>query len=118
MIGKGFQLPLALRRLRSCVIGLAAIVLLGGHSALAEGLFRPASAAEKRAVEARSAQATVQKSYRGVPMARSVSGTASRSFAFLSRLNGVPVMMKGGLLWLIGIPLPIILLLWLFGFLG
>ncbi len=28
------------------------------------------------------------------------------------------VMMKGGLLWLIGIPLPIILLLWLFGFLS
>jgi len=27
-------------------------------------------------------------------------------------------MMKGGLLWLIGIPLPIILLLWLFGVLG
>jgi len=27
-------------------------------------------------------------------------------------------MMKGGLLWLIGIPLPIILLLWLFGFLS
>jgi len=27
-------------------------------------------------------------------------------------------MMKGGLLWLIGIPLPIILLLWVFGFLS
>jgi hypothetical protein len=27
-------------------------------------------------------------------------------------------MMKGGLLWLIGIPLPIILLLWMFGFLS
>jgi len=27
-------------------------------------------------------------------------------------------MLKGGLLWLIGIPLPIILLLWLFGFLS
>jgi hypothetical protein len=27
-------------------------------------------------------------------------------------------MFKGGLLWLIGIPLPIILLLWLFGFLS
>jgi len=27
-------------------------------------------------------------------------------------------MMKGGLLWLIGIPIPIILLLWFFGFLG
>jgi hypothetical protein len=27
-------------------------------------------------------------------------------------------MMKGGLLWLIGIPLPIILLLWIFGFLS
>jgi hypothetical protein len=27
-------------------------------------------------------------------------------------------MMKGGLLWLIGIPLPIILLLWAFGFLS
>jgi len=26
-------------------------------------------------------------------------------------------MLKGGLLWLIGIPLPIILLLWVFGFL-
>jgi hypothetical protein len=30
----------------------------------------------------------------------------------------VAVMMKGGLLWLIGIPLPIILLLWMFGFLS
>jgi hypothetical protein len=28
------------------------------------------------------------------------------------------LMLKGGLLWLIGIPLPIILLLWLFGFLS
>jgi hypothetical protein len=28
------------------------------------------------------------------------------------------IMLKGGLLWLIGIPLPIILLLWLFGFLS
>lgn len=27
-------------------------------------------------------------------------------------------MMKGGLLWLIGIPLPIILVLWLMGFLS
>jgi hypothetical protein len=27
-------------------------------------------------------------------------------------------MLKGGLLWLIGIPLPIILLLWAFGFLS
>jgi len=27
-------------------------------------------------------------------------------------------MMKGGLLWLIGIPLPIILILWLLGFLS
>jgi len=27
-------------------------------------------------------------------------------------------MFKGGLLWLIGIPIPIILLLWIFGFLG
>jgi len=27
-------------------------------------------------------------------------------------------MAKGGLLWLIGIPLPIILLLWAFGFLS
>jgi len=26
-------------------------------------------------------------------------------------------MLKGGLLWLLGIPLPIILLLWVFGFL-
>jgi len=26
-------------------------------------------------------------------------------------------MLKGGLLWLIGIPIPIILLLWVFGFL-
>ena len=26
-----------------------------------------------------------------------------------------PLMLKGGLLWLIGIPIPIILLLWLFG---
>jgi hypothetical protein len=31
---------------------------------------------------------------------------------------GVASMLKGGLLWLIGIPLPIILLLWLFGFLN
>jgi hypothetical protein len=27
-------------------------------------------------------------------------------------------LLKGGLLWLIGIPLPIILLLWLFGYLS
>jgi hypothetical protein len=27
-------------------------------------------------------------------------------------------MLKGGLLWLIGIPLPIILILWFMGFLG
>jgi hypothetical protein len=27
-------------------------------------------------------------------------------------------MLKGGLLWLIGIPIPIIILLWLFGFLS
>jgi len=27
-------------------------------------------------------------------------------------------MLKGGLLWMIGIPLPIILLLWAFGFLS
>jgi len=27
-------------------------------------------------------------------------------------------MMKGGLLWLIGIPIPIIIILWLFGFLS
>jgi len=27
-------------------------------------------------------------------------------------------MMKGGLLWLIGIPIPIILALWAFGFLS
>ncbi|MBB3972971.1 hypothetical protein GGR24_001628 [Hansschlegelia beijingensis] len=27
------------------------------------------------------------------------------------------VMLKGGLLWLIGIPLPIIIVLWLLGFL-
>jgi len=26
-------------------------------------------------------------------------------------------MLKGGLLWLLGIPLPIILLLWVFGYL-
>lgn len=26
------------------------------------------------------------------------------------------LMLRGGLLWLLGIPLPIILLLWLFGF--
>jgi hypothetical protein len=32
--------------------------------------------------------------------------------------TGVTLMLKGGLLWLIGIPLPIILLLWLFGFLN
>ena len=36
---------------------------------------------------------------------------------FLSREMEV-LMLKGGLLWLIGIPLPIILLLWLFGFLS
>lgn len=29
----------------------------------------------------------------------------------------VTIMMKGGLLWLIGIPLPIILILFFFGFL-
>jgi len=27
-------------------------------------------------------------------------------------------MLKGGLLWLIGIPIPIIIILWLFGFLS
>lgn len=27
-------------------------------------------------------------------------------------------MLKGGILWLIGIPLPIIILLWLFGYLS
>jgi len=32
--------------------------------------------------------------------------------------RGFGIMMKGGLLWLIGIPIPIILLLWFFGFLG
>jgi hypothetical protein len=31
--------------------------------------------------------------------------------------TGDDIMAKGALLWLIGIPLPIILLLWLFGFL-
>jgi hypothetical protein len=36
----------------------------------------------------------------------------------LSRENGVTLMGRGLLLWLIGIPLPIILLLWLFGFLS
>jgi hypothetical protein len=30
--------------------------------------------------------------------------------------NSESGLVKGGLLWLIGIPLPIILLLWLFGF--
>lgn len=32
-----------------------------------------------------------------------------------SRQETEAVMMKGGLLWLLGIPLPIILLLWFFG---
>jgi hypothetical protein len=27
-------------------------------------------------------------------------------------------MLRGGLLWLIGIPIPIIIILWLFGFLS
>jgi hypothetical protein len=36
----------------------------------------------------------------------------------LSETDGEFAMMKGGLLWLIGIPLPIILGLWLFGFLS
>jgi hypothetical protein len=34
------------------------------------------------------------------------------------RLDKESAMMKGGLLWLIGIPIPIILVLWLTGFLG
>lgn len=32
-------------------------------------------------------------------------------------MKGPTTMLKGGLLWLIGIPIPIILLLWVFGFL-
>jgi hypothetical protein len=31
--------------------------------------------------------------------------------------NGEKIMLKGGLLWLIGIPIPIIILLFLFGIL-
>jgi hypothetical protein len=34
------------------------------------------------------------------------------------RRSGVPAMMKGGLLWLIGIPLPIILILFFLGYLS
>ena len=33
------------------------------------------------------------------------------------RSQGVQAMLKGGLLWLIGIPLPIILIIWLLGYL-
>jgi hypothetical protein len=32
--------------------------------------------------------------------------------------TGTRVMLKGGLLWLIGIPIPIILILWFLGFLS
>jgi hypothetical protein len=45
-------------------------------------------------------------------------GTQVRRRPFREPGNGVGVMLKGGLLWLIGIPLPIILLLWAFGFLS
>jgi hypothetical protein len=35
-----------------------------------------------------------------------------------AKFTEATTMMKGGLLWLIGIPLPIILVLWLMGFLS
>jgi hypothetical protein len=43
-----------------------------------------------------------------------------RSAATVSppHLSGDTAMMKGGLLWMIGIPLPIILILWFLGFLS
>jgi hypothetical protein len=34
---------------------------------------------------------------------------------FVKRENGIPIMGRGLLLWLLGIPLPIILLVWLLG---
>jgi hypothetical protein len=36
---------------------------------------------------------------------------------FARRRTGGPTMLKGGLLWLIGIPLPIILILFFLGYL-
>jgi hypothetical protein len=37
---------------------------------------------------------------------------------FLTRTLREKIMFKGGLLWLLGIPLPIILVLWLLGYLN
>jgi hypothetical protein len=46
-------------------------------------------------------------------------GNDSKALPFICpKTDGEFAMMKGGLLWLIGIPLPIILGLWLFGFLS
>ena len=45
----------------------------------------------------------------------SFAGHCSKVCAFPHPTNGSQQMLKGGLLWLIGIPLPIILLLWFFG---
>ena len=44
-------------------------------------------------------------------------GTGSPPDVFLSQCEREGVMLKGGLLWLLGIPLPIIIALWLFGYL-
>ncbi len=45
----------------------------------------------------------------------SFAGLCSKACASPQPMNGSQQMLKGGLLWLIGIPLPIILLLWFFG---
>jgi hypothetical protein len=43
--------------------------------------------------------------------------TRSRSRSPPGTTPEVRIMMKGGLLWLIGIPIPVILVLWLLGYL-
>lgn len=45
-------------------------------------------------------------------------GTEARSGCFFVTFTTEAFMFKGGLLWLLGIPLPIILVLWLLGYLN
>ncbi|MDR6951588.1 hypothetical protein J2X65_000937 [Ancylobacter sp. 3268] len=44
-------------------------------------------------------------------------GTEARAECFFDTFTTEAFMLKGGLLWLLGIPLPIILVLWLLGYL-
>ncbi|WP_224001725.1 hypothetical protein [Aureimonas sp. SA4125] len=44
-------------------------------------------------------------------------GTFALLFLFDDRSNRRAAMFKGGLMWLIGIPIPIILILWFAGYL-